>query len=536
MPGLMADTTILSWITAEVDQALERVRRQLATYRSAATDAAPLAACPEHLHQVSGALNMVGLSGATRFCEALETSLTGLEGAGANGAALVDRAVVELKQFVDDVARGQPNVPTRLYPVYRELAQLQGRENTSEIELFFPDLTPPAPSHPRPRAIEEAELPAFLQSQRTRWQRGILAWIRRQPHALEDMRETLDAIHSVAHRLPERRALWWVAGGLVDALLDAADVQRLAHARSLWNKIDMYIRDLARAGKGAPPENAALLRELLYTIACCPPLTQRLRDIKRLYGLDALLPDHAGPALDMDSLQPALEDARVQLQAAQQTWHKYLEGEVNSAAVLRTRLDALKRRAGQLRSAPLIKLAEALLAAAAGLPEARPTESEALLAEMASAFLLAESILEGIAQPAADLDQQTRIICDWLAQSAASGAKVPPPDGLRPQFTQYVNALQLRSQVAKEILANLQQVEQVLDGFARGHGGADALQAVLPQLRQIHGALTVLGWDRAIAVLERCEALIPNLTPGSEQVDWVAEGLSSLALFIAPCI
>ena len=28
----MADTTILSWISAEVDQALERVRSQIATY------------------------------------------------------------------------------------------------------------------------------------------------------------------------------------------------------------------------------------------------------------------------------------------------------------------------------------------------------------------------------------------------------------------------------------------------------------------------------------------------------------------------
>ena len=141
---MMADTTILSWITAEVDQALERVRRQLAAYRSSPGDASALTNCPEHLHQVSGALNMVGLSGATRFCEALETTLSGLNGAGSEGAAVLDRAVLELKQFVDDVARDQPNVPARLYPAYRELAQLRGGDNTSELELFFPDLTPPA--------------------------------------------------------------------------------------------------------------------------------------------------------------------------------------------------------------------------------------------------------------------------------------------------------------------------------------------------------------------------------------------------------
>src|SRR5690348_14847639 len=126
------DTTILSWITAEVDQALERVRRQLAAYRSAPADKSALGGCPEHLHQVSGALNMVGLAGATRFCEALETTLTGLNGSRGEAAEVIDRAVAELKQYVDDVARGEPNVPLRLYPSYQALAQLQGRADCAE--------------------------------------------------------------------------------------------------------------------------------------------------------------------------------------------------------------------------------------------------------------------------------------------------------------------------------------------------------------------------------------------------------------------
>src|SRR5205085_553670 len=171
----MPDLTILSWITAEVDQALERVRAELA--------AGALASCPEHLHQVSGALNMVGMSGATRFCEALEKSLAG---ADVSRAPIIDRAVVELKQYVDDVANGQPDAAVRLFPSYRELAQLQGREDSSEIDLFFPDLTPAAPAHPNPKSLEGGELASFLQASRNRWQRGILAWLRRQENGLEE--------------------------------------------------------------------------------------------------------------------------------------------------------------------------------------------------------------------------------------------------------------------------------------------------------------------------------------------------------------
>src|SRR2546428_13852766 len=101
----MPDTTILSWITAEVDQALERVRSDLA--------AGALTSCPEHLHQVSGALNMVGMSGATRFCEALEKSFGRIDASGAH-AAVIDRGVGRLQQYVDQVARRHPDVAGRV--------------------------------------------------------------------------------------------------------------------------------------------------------------------------------------------------------------------------------------------------------------------------------------------------------------------------------------------------------------------------------------------------------------------------------------
>src|SRR5436309_9992855 len=116
----MADATILSWITAEVDQALEDVRDSIARFSASPHDEAALRVCPEHLHQVSGALRMVGLSGATRFCEALEGSFAGANGAlvalptgpdGAKTLGVIDRAVLALKEFVDDLANGKANVP-----------------------------------------------------------------------------------------------------------------------------------------------------------------------------------------------------------------------------------------------------------------------------------------------------------------------------------------------------------------------------------------------------------------------------------------
>src|SRR3954452_20909004 len=124
---LNPDSTLLSWITAEVSQALTVVREQMAKFAADPQNGALLQPCPDHLHQVSGALRMVGLAGATRFCEAIEGSFSGLNGADRKAAVgVIDRAVLALKEFVDDLAHGKANVPLRLFPAYRDLSALQG--------------------------------------------------------------------------------------------------------------------------------------------------------------------------------------------------------------------------------------------------------------------------------------------------------------------------------------------------------------------------------------------------------------------------
>jgi len=531
----MPDTTILSWISAEVDQALERVRAQIASYAAAPQDPSVLGNCPEHLHQVSGALSMVGLSGATRFCEVLEKSFGGLSADAAAKVTCIDQAVVQLRKFVDDLVHGEPNVALRLYPAYRELAELSGRADASEVELFFPDLTPPAPSHPNPRADEGAELKSFLQAQRTRWQRGILAWLRKDAGGLDDMRETLEAVHSVAHRLPERRAIWWVAVGLVDALLDVSDPIQLAAARRLWTKLDIYLRELA---SGAQPDNEDLLRELLFAIARCAPLTQRIRDVKLLYGLEALVPGASGtPATpDADSLQPVRDEAREKLRKLRKFWRQYIAGEPKACQVVRERSRTLQGKAKPLRSAELDRLLDAVAQAAERLPDPHPRDSGEMLVEMAAAFLLADHVLNTYGCPVEDLPEQVGLLTGWLLDAANGKHSDSLPAGLRPDLVQEIGAMKLRAQVAREILVNLQNIEQALDRYARGQATVKDLPQLGPQLRQIHGALSVLRWERAAGVLERCEELISSLTPGSGEIDWIAEGLSSLGLYVTPCL
>src|SRR5918999_1190354 len=542
----MADTTLLSWINAEVERALTLVQDSIAKFSAAPENEALLQPCPEHLHQVSGALRMVGLNGATLVCEAIESSFAGMAAARptADAMGVVDRAVVALKNFVGELARGHADVPLRLFPVYRDLSGLLGKKAISEKDLFFPDLGVPAPVHGSPIALPEEELSGFLQSERTRFQRGLLAWLRGAPAGLEDMRQTVDALHRIAGQLPEPRSLWWAAGALIDSLEKetANDPEWLGSAKVACNRIDFQIRDLAAGGA---KNGEALLREVLYSIAKREALTPRVKEVKQLYQLEGLFPQPDKPVdvevleLDAERLEASLFDMHSRLEALKRAWEQYVAGERDKARTFRERVVDFKGKTKDLGNQHLIKLLDAIAVVAAKLPDPYPRGEQMLVIEMASAFLLAEHIIDHFSSPADDLEAQIVIMGGWLLDAAKGKSTGEPPAGLRPDLTEPIGALQLRAQVAKEILANLQHVEQVIDAFARDVDKRVTLPQLQPYLRQMHGALNVLGFPGAAQVVVICEGLILTQARGEAGVagdmDWIAEGLSSVGFFLEPC-
>ena len=538
------DSTLLSWITAEVNQALAVVREQIARFSAAGGDAVMLQGCSDHLHQVSGALRMVGLNGATRFCEAIEASFAGLTAANADAQvmAAIDKAVLALKEFVEALERGQPNLPLRLYPVYRELGASCGRGDTAEKDLFYPDLSESAPSHPHAKAVPAEQMPAYLQAQRAQFQRGLLGWLRGQPGGLDAMAQAVDAMHQAAAQLPEPRALWWVAKGFMEVLASSPDPEWLAASRALCNRIDFQMRDLA-ACKPVPGE--ALLREVLYAIAKSRAASPLARDIRGRYQLDSLFPaaQSASPGveLNMELLEAALYDMHSRLEALKSAWVQYVSGEQKGAGRLRELLVSFRAKAGELSHPHMIKLLDAIGVVAKHLPDPYPRQDQYMVIEMASAFLLVESVIDHFTTPAPDLEEQIAVLGGWLLDSAKGNSTGKPPAGLRGELVQQIGALQLRAQVAKEVTANLQHMEQVLDAFARDPSRRETLDGLKPYGRQIHGALKILGFERAAEAIAICESMIAACAGAAgdqtaQDMDWIAEGLSSVGFYLNPCL
>src|SRR5262245_58994177 len=542
---LNPDSTLLSWITAEVSQALSVVREQMAKFSADPQNGALLQPCPGHMHQVSGALRMVGLAGATRFCEAIEAGFAGLSGAPEpQTIGVLDRAVLALKEFVEGLERGQPNQPLALYPAYRELSALHGKAAGSEKDLFFPDLSGVAPSHASPKRLPMEELAPCVQAQRALFQRGVLAWLRNTPSGMDDLTRAVQTIHQVAAQLPEPRALWWAALGVLEILKDSKDAEWTALAKPLLNRLDFHMRDLA-AGAGAA--NDMLLRELPYAEAKSGSAAPLAKEIRSLYQLDTLFPTARGgraagsAELSTELLEAALYDLHSRLEAVKSAWVQYISGEPKAAARFRELVASFKAKAAELGNQHLIKLLEAIALVTKHLPDPYPRQKQYMVIEMASAFLLVESVVDHFGNPPQDLDQQIVIMGGWLLDAAKGKSNGELPAGLRGDLVQKVGALQLRATVAKEALANLQHIEQVLDSFARDATKREGLEGLGPYLRQVHGALKVLNFGRAAEAVAICENMIAACSvadhgQAAEGMDWVAEGLSSVGLYIGPCV
>ncbi|HET8610396.1 MAG TPA: hypothetical protein VFM11_11700, partial [Burkholderiales bacterium] len=140
----------LGWIKGEVDLALEHACESFARFREELVDLAPIADCQTHLHQATGAIQIVGLDGLACFSQEVEHTLDALAARRIKPVpsvlGLIDRGFLALRQFLDDLVKGRPYVPLNLLSLYQELQYARGIATTSAIDLFFPDLNVQLPT------------------------------------------------------------------------------------------------------------------------------------------------------------------------------------------------------------------------------------------------------------------------------------------------------------------------------------------------------------------------------------------------------
>jgi chemosensory pili system protein ChpA (sensor histidine kinase/response regulator) len=526
----------LSWVKGEIDLALGRAHEALGKFAGNPGDSAQLKFARTHLHQAHGALSIVGLDGVTQFTEAIEQLLSDVE-AGQVVATpavgeLAQRAITAIRHYLDEVASGMPNQPLKLLAAYRDLLAARGAERVASSDLFFPDLS----LRPPKRTEEPLELPAGeaarrLKAERARFERGFLRWLRNAEDVsgVIEMREAVAAIEAT-QALPAARAFWWITIALLDALVER-QVPVDFHVKKLCARIDLQMRRLL---EGSRTVAERLVRDALYFVAVAKGGGAQVQQVKEAYQLDALVPARTA---DIEPLKPILRAMRDSLAAAKEAWNKFCAGAAVALPQFHDHAVTLASKGGGLVNDHLARLLAGIAESAQWLRKDPLKQSDTAAMEIATALLLAENALENYEQLGGDFPQQVEIVISRLGALMRGEALDEMSAPLLDEMSRRAQERLMMGQVAREILTNLAQVEQTLDAFFRDTSRRDELSALVGPLKQIEGALTILGQDKAVFLLRDCEARIksftdPDIVPSQQEFEAVAHSLSGLGFFV----
>ena len=536
------DVGPLTWVKGEIDQALVKARENLAQLAENQDDLTPLRFCLTHLHQVSGAIQMVGLEGVARFSSEIEKLLTSMEkqelAISLQRIELLKQAIANMAQYLDDLINGQPDLPLKLYPAYESLLQARGVEKVSESDLFFPDLSTRAPKNAAARQVPEAEFPRFVRNQRSFFQRGLLQWLRGDTKGLQDMRAALQAIDQT-QALPAHRTFWWAAIAFVESLANEG-LKPDFNVKQLCARIDIQLR---RLGEGSSKVAERLLRDVLYFVAKSVAVSDSVKEVKRVFELDDYLPAEVTQSSEEEAnlarLQPLLRDLRDALSAAKDSWLKYTSGNKDSLAHFQQQSGKLRDKSDALGNQPMQNLAHQISTIASNLSGIPEANRDNVAMEMATALLLMENALENYSRLTPEFDQQSEVQVKRLQASAygkTEEAEIPDIP-LLDEMSRKAQEKLLLAQVAHEIQSNLRHIELVLDTFFRDSSTRNELPTLDPIIHQVSGALTILDLAKAVELLSASQNLIhkfsqPDYVTQQQELELVAEALSSLGFYV----
>ena len=532
----------LTWVKTEIDHSLNQARESLDKLAANASDRAPVKYILTHLHQATGALAMVGLGAATRYNEELEKLVAFLEAEDAERLAkpiaVAKKAIATMSSYLDALIAGQPDRPMRLATAYVEINRARGAADATEADLFYPNLAAALPPVPAGVALDDAVLVKALAHQRSLYQQGLLRVLKGSDpaEALRHMHAAVSAIESL-QLATANRPFWTAATAFFDALV-LGGLELAPACKPLFAKIDQQVKHLMD-GSGKVAER--LFRDVLLQVGRARPVSERITLLQSVYHLDALL---AAPALvpgaDDEQLAALLRELRELTAQQKDLWLKYTSGNraalepfAKQAIVIRDRAASLPREDIPAIFARLADVAPALKAKA--IP---PSEAQAL--EVATALLFIESALENYLNLGPDFARQAQVVANRVRGVMAREALDPVDTiagGLLDEMTRRAQEKLLIFQVGQEVQVNLQNIEQVLDGFFRDASRRGELAALQGQFAQVQGALMIMELMDAAALNAAVMGRVQQFAEGSadgtgDAADLVADGLSALGLYI----
>ncbi|HET9034311.1 MAG TPA: Hpt domain-containing protein [Dokdonella sp.] len=531
------DFTTLSWVKGELDETLKQARQALEAYVDEPTDASLMRFCSTYLHQAQGTLRMVELYGAAMLVEEMERLADALLADQVahrdEGYSVLMRGMVQLPDYLERVQTGHKDIPIVLLPLLNDLRACRGEKLLTDSALFAPnlELAMPAAANGLPAELPMKELRGRVIRLRLAFQAALLKWFKdsSDPQHPARLRDVLDRLRTTTASSEHSRQLFWIAGGVADAISDGS-LESSASVKLLFGGVDREIRHFAEDGEQglriAPPK--ALLQNLLYYIAHSGSQSPRVIEIRDTYALGSLLPtdqevEHAKSSISghnralLDTVSIAIKD---DLMRVKESLDIYLRAQQRDPADLLGQVELLDRVRDTLGMLGL------------GVPRRVVTEQRATIEEIAQGHREADEgtlldVAGALLYVEASLDDHIERLGAVGEEGADEAMELP-----KAEVRKILDALM------HEAAVNIQQAKHDVIAFIESPWDHERVEQIPRLLEEISGALRMLDLGTAAELMSgivrfvEVELIRHRRVPTAEQMDKLADALASIEYYL----
>ncbi len=308
----------LKWVIDEIYESLKQARVHLESFVEDDEDSSQLQFCTTYLHQVSGSLNMLELSGAALLSEEMECLSQAIYDDKVirreDSFEVLMRALIQLPDYLERLQRGARDLPMVLLPLLNDLRASRGEQLLTEGAVFAADLSLDKIKPEPDNGIAPAQLAKKI---RHHFHLGLLGWYR-DSNSIASLNKASKVISKLKESVKTANfyQLFSLLEAFIEGLMDKG-IEPSASTKLLLGQADRYIKHLIDEGEDTDllsdddaQELLNLNKNLLFYIAhsknpdssASGPLVQAIKDT---YNLADIIPD-----------ENELEDARASMGGA----------------------------------------------------------------------------------------------------------------------------------------------------------------------------------------------------------------------------
>ncbi|MBH1964968.1 MAG: Hpt domain-containing protein [Comamonadaceae bacterium] len=522
----VGDLGPLAWVLEETRRsieasakALKRFARETESARGVElsnVDAGQLRMARQQIHQVVGALEMIGQSVAARMVRGMEGAVQQFvlhpEKCTESEALTLERAGFALIEYLESQLGDHPRPALGLFPQFLQVQQMAGADRVHPADLWNFTWRWAEPAGP-----VAGQSVSYGLGVRTQLDQRVLK-IMRDGELTSASELSFICLALAGGESARQPAIFWrLAAGFFEAIGKSL-IPLDAYTRRAVSRVLLQYTSLAR-GEHTVSDRLAL--DLLFFCAQAQPRANDPAPLLEAVRQAWALATHESVAYEEPMFglfdPTVLAQARRRVEAVKENWSALAGGDM---ARLKSCVDQFGLAAESLvklhhRGKPL---ADALTQVAAHTAQANQPPSPELAMETATAILFLEASFSDF-QPA-DPQFTSRILAlaDRLSVVRLGGK----PQALEPWMEELYRGFserQTMGTVIGELRVTLGEAEQHLDRFFRQPADLTTLEAVPGLMSQMRGVLSVLGLEQAALAVGHMRTTIESLLTGQVNVD-----------------